>query len=143
MERTGAEGSMFMYHCGPIRAFARYYALTGDREALETAAALVRYVMKPQFWGVESEKPWGATSAQRGQWEGHPHAHISTSRALLEYAHVTGDETLRHFVRDSYEYARGHYGIPRIGMVTVQPPTRPEAGGKAPEAPGGGNERPR
>ena len=27
--------------------------------------------------------------------------------------------------------------------VTVQPPTRPEAGGKAPEAPGGGNERPR
>jgi len=116
VERTGAEGSMFMYHCGPIRALARYHAATGDREALDTAAALVRYVMKPQFWGAESEKPWGATSAQRGQWVGHPHAHIATLRALLEYAWVTHDTSLMDFVRQSYEYARTHYGLPRIGM---------------------------
>jgi hypothetical protein len=31
VERTGAEGSMFMYHCGSIRALARYYALTGHK----------------------------------------------------------------------------------------------------------------
>jgi len=116
VERTGAEGSMFMYHCGPIRALARYYALTGDQASLDMAARLVRYVMKPQFWGVESEKPWGATSAQRGQWAGHPHAHIATLRALLEYAWVTRDASLMDFVRQSYEYARTHYGLPRIGM---------------------------
>lgn len=116
VERTGAEGSMFMYHCGPIRALARYYALTGDEASLDMAARLVRYVMKPQFWGVESEKPWGATSAQRGQWAGHPHAHIATLRALLEYAWVTRDASLMDFVRQSYEYARTHYGLPRIGM---------------------------
>lgn len=116
VERTGAEGSMFMYHCGPVRALARYYALTGNPEALDTAAALVRYVMKPQFWGVEDEKPWGATSGERGQWSGHPHAHIATLRALLEYAWVTHDTSLMNFVRQAYEYARSHYGLSRIGM---------------------------
>jgi hypothetical protein len=126
VEQTGAEGSMFMYHCGPIRALARYYALTGDSASLDMAARLVRYVMKPQFWGAEGEKPWGVASmvdpvhqeggAEHGQWTGHPHAHIAMLRALLEFAYVTGNDSTKNFVRNAYEYTRSHVGIPRIGM---------------------------
>ncbi|MFN8008216.1 MAG: glycoside hydrolase family 127 protein [Terriglobia bacterium] len=114
-ERTGAEGSMFMYHCGPIRALARWYALTGDQEALGTATRLVNFVMKPYFWGGKIE-PTGAIGYNRGQWAGHQHAHMAMLRALLDYAIVTQNPTLKSFVRDGYEYARATFGLPRIGM---------------------------
>jgi len=117
VEHTGAEGSMLMYHCGSIRALARYYALTGDKQSLASATRLVRFVTQPRFWGVEWDKVEGAgTSAERGQWQGHPHAHTAMLRALLEYAQVTNDASLKNFVRNGYEFDRAHYGLARIGM---------------------------
>jgi hypothetical protein len=117
VEHTGAEGSMFMYHCGSIRALARYYALTGDKQSLEDAARLVRFVKLPKFWGVDWTKVEGAgTSAERAEWQGHPHAHQAMLRALLEFAQVTNDSSLKNFVRNGYEFGRAHYGLPRIGM---------------------------
>jgi hypothetical protein len=115
VEAMGAEGSMFMYHCGPIRALARWYAMTGDTQALLTATRLVNFVMQPRFWGGKIEVT-GASSFDRGQWTGHQHAHTAILRALLDYAIVTNDSTLKRFVRNGYEYARASFGLPRIGM---------------------------
>jgi len=117
VEHTGAEGSMFMYHCGSIRALARYHAMTGDRLSIETATRLVRFVTRPKFWGVPTDKILGAgTSAERAQWQGHPHAHAAMLMALLEYSHVANDPRLARFVRNAYQYDLSHYGLPRIGM---------------------------
>jgi Beta-L-arabinofuranosidase, GH127 len=117
VEHTGAEGSMFMYHCGSIRALSRYHAMTGDNESIETATRLVRFVTKTRFWGVPSDKILGAgTSAERAQWEGHPHGHTAMLMALLEYSYVVNDPRLARFVRNAYQYQLSHYGLPRIGM---------------------------
>src|SRR5262249_7645842 len=37
VEAMGAEGSMFMYHGGQVRAFARWYEMSGDERILDTA----------------------------------------------------------------------------------------------------------
>jgi len=117
IEHTGAEGSMFMYHCGSIRALARYYAMTGDKQSIDTATRLVTFVTKPKFWGVPTDKILGVgTSAERAQWQGHPHAHSAMLMALLEYSYVVNDPRLARFVRNAYQYDLSHYGLPRIGM---------------------------
>jgi len=108
---------MFMYHCGSIRALSRYHAMTGDQQSLETATRLVRFVTKPKFWGAQWDKILGAgTSAERGQWQGHPHAHTAMLMALLEYSYVTNETKVARFVRNAYQYHLSHYGLPRIGM---------------------------
>lgn len=114
-ERMGAEGSMFMYHCGPIRALARWYQMTGDLQAIETARRLVNFVMRPQFWGGKIELT-GSSSFDRGQWAGHQHAHAAMLRALLDYAIATHDPVLKRFVRNGYEYSQASFGLPRIAM---------------------------
>ena len=119
-ERMGAEGSMFVYHCGPIRALTRWYKVSGDKEALETAARLVRFVTKKRFWGAKGV-PDDITSAERAYFNGHMHGHAAMLWALLEYALATGDIALMNFVRDGYEFAR-HHGIPRLGAWLNESP---------------------
>jgi len=114
-ERMGAEGSMFMYHCGPIRAMSRWYAMSGDERALEFAGKLVNFVLKPKFWGVLGPEPNQVVGAERGHFIGHHHGHVAMLRGLLDYAIVTNNSRIKEFVRDSYEHARG-FGIPRIGL---------------------------
>jgi hypothetical protein len=113
-EATGAEGSMFMYHCGPIRALARWGAMTGDQEALEVAHRLVNFVMKKRFWGVPEFPVADINSQDRGYFTGHMHGHTAMIYALAEYAAITGDADLLNFVRDTYDFAR-HHGEPRLG----------------------------
>ncbi len=113
VEGMGAEGSMFMYHCGPIRALARWYRLTGDQDALNTAQRLVKFVTKKRFWGSEGI-PKDIASAERGYFTGHMHGHTAMLFALLEYAQAANDATLKEFVRDGYDFAR-HHGIPQLG----------------------------
>jgi hypothetical protein len=43
------------------------------------------------------------------------HAHLWGFWGLLEYANTTGDEWLKAFVRDGYEYMRS-FGVARIGL---------------------------
>ena len=50
-DTDGGEGSIVCMHGHQIYAAARWYALTGDPTALDLAARLARYVMKPKFWG--------------------------------------------------------------------------------------------
>ncbi len=113
VEAMGAEGSMFVYHSGPIRALTRWYLVSGDKQALETATRLVRFVTKKRFWGAKGV-PDDITSADRAYFTGHMHGHTMMLWALLEYAVATNDLALMNFVRDGYEFAR-HHGIPRLG----------------------------
>ena len=113
VEAMGAEGSMFNYHCGPIRSLTRWYKVSGDKQALESAARLVRFVTKKRFWGAKGV-PDDITSADRAYFTGHMHGHTAMLYALVEYAAATGDSALLNFVRDGYEFAR-HHGIPRLG----------------------------
>ncbi len=114
VEAMGAEGSMFVYHSGPIRALTRWYLVSGDKQALETATRLVRFVTKKRFWGAKGV-PDDITSADRAYFTGHMHGHTMMLWALLEYAVATNDLALMNFVRDGYEFAR-HHGIPRLGF---------------------------
>lgn len=113
VEAMGAEGSMFMYHGGQIRALARWYEMSGDRYCLDIATKLVRFVMKPRFWGLPGEHP-SLLGAQHAHFTGHFHGHLSLLRGLLEYARVIRDVRLIDFVREGYEFCR-HYGIPQMG----------------------------
>jgi hypothetical protein len=130
-EAEGREGSMFMYHCGPIRALTRWYKMSGDEKALETARKLVTYVTHNKFWG--SEYGWPKTVVKtkgwphavmaykivghdRAQFTGHFHGHTAMLLALIEYANATNDKHLKEFVRSGYEYAR-NLGIARIGLI--------------------------
>jgi hypothetical protein len=113
IEASGAEGSMFMYYCGPIRALARWYKLTGDKEIWDVATRLVKFVTQKKFWGSPGI-PEDIDSASRGYFTGHMHGHTAMLYALAEYAAVSDDPNLKNFVRDSYDFAR-HHGIPRIG----------------------------
>ncbi|MBZ5563624.1 MAG: hypothetical protein LAP13_14540 [Acidobacteriia bacterium] len=113
VEAMGAEGSMFVYHSGPIRALTRWYLVSGDKQALETATRVVRFVTKKRFWGARGV-PDDITSADRAYFTGHMHGHTAMLWALLEYAVATSDSELINFVRDGYEFAR-HHGIPRLG----------------------------
>ena len=113
VEGMGAEGSMFMYHGGEIRALSRWYEMSGDREILELASRLVRFVMQPRYWGVEGEHP-ALRGREHGHFTGHFHGHLSLLRGLIEYARVTRDNHVLDFVRESYEFCR-HYGLPQSG----------------------------
>jgi hypothetical protein len=113
IEKMGAEGSMFMYHGGEIRALSRWHAMSADRRSIEMAGKLVRFVLKRKFWGVEAELP-ALRGVEHGHFHGHFHAHLSVLRGLLEYAAVTRDQRIVDFVRESYEYAR-HFGVPQLG----------------------------
>jgi len=120
VEAMGAEGSMFVYHSGPIRALTRWYKVSGDKQALETATRLAKFVTKKRFWGAKGV-PDDITSAERAYFTGHMHGHTMMLWALLEYAIATGDCALLNFVRDGYEFAR-HHGIPRLGAWMNESP---------------------
>jgi hypothetical protein len=113
IEPMGAEGSMFMYHGGQIRALSRWYEMSNDSYILDTAARLTRFVLKKKFWGVPGEHP-ALHGAEHGHFVGHFHGHLSLLRGLLEYGRVTRDTHILDLVRESYEFCR-HYGLPQIG----------------------------
>jgi hypothetical protein len=127
-EGEGRERSMFVYQAGPIRALTRWYEMSGDGKALETAGKLVRYIMQERFWG--SEYGWPnvylpntlpfvkaakIVGYEHAHFEGHFHGHTATLLALIEYAVATGDKDPKEFVRFGYEYGRNH-GIARFGL---------------------------
>ena len=98
----------------PIRALARYYELSGDKEALHFAGELVNFCMKEQLW-TDREKQWKwINAAEHGQHQGQPHSYTLALRGILEYAYVTNDATLKEFVKNGYEWQRS-WGISEIG----------------------------
>ncbi len=99
----------------PIRALARYYQLSGDKEALHFAGELVNFCMKEKLWTDRDHKEWKwINSAEHGHYQGQPHSYTLTLRGILEYAYVTNDTTLKEFVKNGYEWQRS-WGISEIG----------------------------
>ena len=98
-----------------IRALARYYEITGDKEALAFARELTNFTIKPELWNAREHKEWKwINSAERGHHQGQPHSYTLALRGILEYAYVANDATLKEFVKDGYEWQRS-WGISEIG----------------------------
>jgi len=136
-ETQGGEGSVVCYHGHQIQGLMRWYAMSGDEEALDLAARLTRFVVKPKFWGgvVDPEgdarglvghvapsrpDPPGIAGAELGHWYSHFHARAIGLRGVLEYARVVQDARLLEFVRRSYEFTLA-MGIARLGWVNCWP----------------------
>jgi len=127
-ELDNQEGTVASYIGLIIRALARFYALTGDSDAISLASRLVKYVLKPQFWLGNVER-WSGSGQSENVWEGHGGAqrkpaalfkgHLSgialTLEALIDYAAQVNDAYVKEFVRQGYEFYR-NMGIARIGM---------------------------
>jgi len=111
---TGAGGGGFIYTDGhPLRAFSRWYAVSGDKKALDMAQRLTRFLLRPEVWG-NGEGPTTVDAAAHGLWKGHYHSHSMGMAGLLEYALATNDARVSQFVADFYQYSR-NFGISRIG----------------------------
>lgn len=136
-ETQGGEGSVVCYHGHQIQGLMRWYAMSGDEEALELASKLTRFVVQPKFWGgvVDLEgdasglvghvapsrpDPPGIAGPELGHWHSHFHARAIGLRGVLEYARVVQDARLLEFVRRSYEFTLA-MGIARLGWVNCWP----------------------
>ena len=113
-ENEGAEGSTLVYQGAQIRALSRWYKMSGDERALETARRLVNFVTKRKMW-VADAVSIGIDGPGHGHFRGHFHGRHVTTRGILEYAHAVNDPRLKEFVRDIYEYSRD-WGIGRMGI---------------------------
>ncbi|RKZ71144.1 MAG: hypothetical protein DRQ57_19050, partial [Gammaproteobacteria bacterium] len=135
-EVEGPEGSMTGYHAHQIYAAAQWYKVSGDPVALDLAARLTRYCMKPKFWGgvpdaercegfmghitLGKQEPAYTAGAEQGHWCSHFHARATVLRGILAYAVVAADERAMEFVRRAYEFTLTQ-GIPRIGWINCFP----------------------
>jgi len=135
----GAEGDICGYHANQMYALAQWYARSGDREALDMAARLMRLCMNPKFWGGVPDPdlthrsdllpghiaaclpdPACTSGGELGHWFSHFHARALTLRGLLEYGRFTGDERVMEFVLRAYEFTLTQ-GIARMGFVNCMP----------------------
>jgi hypothetical protein len=108
-----AEGSVLDSMGHPIYGLARWYMLSGDKEALELARKLSNFAMKQKMWGGLAEEI-GVNGAEQGHFTTHNHGHMAALRGLLEYGWAANDARVMEFVRRSYEHMRT-FMIPRIG----------------------------
>lgn len=135
----GAEGDICCSQSFPMFSLSQWYARSGDREALDLAGRLARFVMKPKFWGGVPDPdlshrsdqtprhvpavlpdPACTSGSELGHWFTHFHARALTLRGLLEYGRVTGDERVLEFVLRAYEFTLSQ-GIARMGFVNCFP----------------------
>jgi len=136
-ETEGGEGSVVAYHGNQIQGLMRWYALSGDAQALALAGKLARFCVLPRFWGgiVDLEgsgahlvghvapgrsDPPGVAGAEQGHWYTHFHARAIALRGVLEYARATQDARMMEFVRRAYDFTSS-MGIPRLGWVNCWP----------------------
>jgi hypothetical protein len=134
-ETEGCEGSVLCYHGNQIYGAAQWYQHSGDEEALELAARLTRFCMKPKFWGgvaaanlqppfthiaARAPDPPCTAGAELGHWFSHFHARAIALRGILQYAMAAHDERALEFVRRAYEFTLSQ-GIPRIGWISCYP----------------------
>lgn len=136
----GVEGDIACYQANQMYAATQWYAISGDKDALDLAARLARFCMKPKFWGGVPDPDLEHARAQRlmgtvaaglpdpactagaelGHWFSHFHARAITLRALLEFGRVAGDERVLEFVRRAYEFTLTQ-GIARMGWINCFP----------------------
>jgi hypothetical protein len=99
----------------PLRALARYYEITGDKEALDFARELANFSVKAPIWSSREQNEWKwVNSAERAHYQGQPHSYTLGLRGILEYAYAANDATMKEFARSGYEWQRS-WGIWEIG----------------------------
>ena len=117
----------------PLRAFSRWYALSGDKKALDMADRLAAFMLKPTMWTARGEEM--SVAAEHGRWNGHYHTHTMGLIGLLEYAIATNDPHTKRIAEEAYRNGRS-IGISRIGFFPAQiRPARQRSGGDT--GPGG------
>ena len=119
-EHEGGEGAVTAYQGHQVQGLARWYAVSGDDEALELARKLTNFIIKPRFWQGDPD-PVLVAGGEQGHFDSHFHARAIPLRGILEYATVANDDRVKEFVRRSYEYAR-MFAIPRIGWAPTGGP---------------------
>lgn len=50
-ETEGGEGAVTCFQAGPLHGLSQWYAVSGDRAALDLATRLARFCLLPKFWG--------------------------------------------------------------------------------------------
>lgn len=98
----------------PLQALSRWYAVSGDQQALDLAGRLANFLLKPSMWGT-GEAPSMAVAAEHGLWSIHFHSHTMGVIGLLDYALATNNYSLKEFVASFYSYSK-NFGISRIGF---------------------------
>jgi hypothetical protein len=111
-DQDGLEGASKSDQSRCMAALAKHYRLTGNKESLDLARKVLRFIMKPGLW--EDTRAEGYPGNEHGVWGGHFHNNTNCLIALLELAQVDNDDGLRHFVREGYDHAR-RSGVVRIG----------------------------
>ena len=105
----------------PLRAFSRWYAISGDKKALDMAHKLAHFMLKPSMW--DAKGPGMVVPSEHGRWRGHFHTHTMGLIGLLEYAIVSDDDQVKQIANEAYQHARS-VGISRIGFfpAVIRPP---------------------
>ena len=114
-DTESGEGSVLDSLGHPIYALARWYAASGDEQALDLAGRLARFATLPKMWGGLAEEV-GVHGGEQGHFHAHPHGHMGGLRGLLAYGAAAHDARILEFVRRSYEHLRT-YMIPRAGWL--------------------------
>src|SRR5207237_7237972 len=91
-DAEGGEGSVTAYHGQQLYAIGRWLAASGsgDEEILNMGRRLVKFIMRPQFWGGYVE-PLQSSGHQLGHCNYHLHARAIPLRGLLSFGMATGD----------------------------------------------------
>ncbi|MFC1453344.1 hypothetical protein ACFLSJ_08385 [Verrucomicrobiota bacterium] len=114
-EHEGGERSVVAKHGYSSLGLATWAERTGDARALEFAGKLVRFMLKPKFWGGVSDAPQ-CSGRERGHADSHFHARAQGLRGALQYGLTAGDPGVCEFVRSAYDYWR-LFGIPELGFI--------------------------
>ena len=133
-ETEGGEGSVVAYHGHQIQALSRWYAMSGDKAALDLAGRVARFCMLPKFWGglpnpdgeigdlAWIREPLAGAAAiahsEMGHWYSHFHARAVALRGVLEFGMTAGDQRALEFARGPTNTA-GPWEFPASGGSTV------------------------
>ena len=112
LDYQGAEGTVKYDNGVPLQALVKSYELNRDRESLELAQRISRFLLKRSFW-VNTQQ-LGYVGHEHGTFNGHFHGNIRTYAALLDLAVVEKNEWLKQFVRETYDHGR-RTGVARMG----------------------------
>ena len=112
--REGSEASTTFYQALAARGLMKWYFVSGDERMLALSGRLVRFVMKPKFYGgLAAVDP--DYSAERAHFWGHTHGNLAAFRGIMDYAITANDMQAKEFVRDAYEWLRQNM-CPQLGQ---------------------------
>jgi hypothetical protein len=128
IDAMGYEGAARAEANRVVSVLARHYALTGDKESLEMARKILRFILKPSIWSENADEK-RYPGYEHGIWRGHFHNGTQGLNALLDMAVVDDNDWLKEFCREYYEHTRRN-GIVRMGWFPAW--SLPEISGNRP-----------